>query len=883
MKALHENQKTHSGTDVLPDLSRLKQYTRAKQTVAGEVRNLSGFLKRSVGEREAEACRQLMAQLAEDRFALAVVGQFKRGKSSLMNAIIGRDLLPTGVLPLTSAITVLKYGPRERLTIVREGVPYPEEAPVSSLAEYVTEKGNPGNVKKVIQASLELPSQFLRRGLEFVDTPGIGSAIDANTATTYGFLPRSDAVIFVTSVDSPLTQAETDFLKSIRQYVRKIFFVVNKIDLTADGERQEVLDYISNTLRQETRADETRIFPVSSSAGLASRLAGHEEQYGASGVKSLQEALSDFLTNEKSTVLLVSVLDKALRMASEASHALRLLKAAGETSQEEAKKKITALKERFQDLRQDRENTLLDLRERLVPWVKERISSELGSFLNDETRILLDQLNDSLSHSSWKLSFLAAQDYLGQTLPQFKQNLEVWTRAQSERLNTELHTILHQEWAGIEQELPKIPAAAAEILGGFAAEVSADEMSSELPIHAILTRPALAHLDGSPRVPLLQASLPIFLVRSFLKKCLTVEIYSLLGACGQHVEAGLEDGVHEALGRMGSELEKRALEIESRIVQAVKGKRLLKGHNGHWQLQELDHSELTTEIETLAGIEQKLTSMRSEMFQTEPAPDMGASARPVFEAPNPGLTSAAEQERLEELAQQAVGDKKGSDLPRDQSTRGCPVCNRMADAASRFLASWHYALASQEDAQRAYADSQGFCPLHTWQLEAMASSHGLSVGYPRLMERLAADLSRLAASEHSVPSDAILALVPKPRHCQVCRLIRETEENYLNELAEFILSPEGHQLYAHSQGVCLRHLGMLVAMVPSRDATHFLIEHAARRFAEISEDMQNYALKRDALRGHTKNLDEDDAYLRGIIHSVGAKKVCLPWGLDPQV
>jgi len=60
-------------------------------------------------------------------------------------------------------------------------------------------------------------------------------------------------------------------------------------------------------------------------------------------------------------------------------------------------------------------------------------------------------------------------------------------------------------------------------------------------------------------------------------------------------------------------------------------------------------------------------------------------------------------------------------------------------------------------------------------------------------------------------------------------------------------------------------------------------EHAARRFAEIAEDTQNYALKRDALRGHTKNVDEDDAYLRGIIHSVGAKRVCFPWELEAEV
>lgn len=128
-------------------------YKRSKQTIACEIRTLAEFLRKHVGEREAEACRRLMAKLAEDCFSLAVVGQFKRGKSSLMNAIIGRDILPTGVPPLTSAITVLKYGPKEKLTILEEGA-VPEEAPVSSLAEYVTERGNPGSRKKMARACL---------------------------------------------------------------------------------------------------------------------------------------------------------------------------------------------------------------------------------------------------------------------------------------------------------------------------------------------------------------------------------------------------------------------------------------------------------------------------------------------------------------------------------------------------------------------------------------------------------------------------------------------------------------------------------------------------------------------------------------------------------
>jgi len=230
--------------------STLKDYSRSKLALAGQLRLLREAFKKSDDAASEKQCEELMVKLAEDRFTLAVLGQFKRGKSSLMNAIIGRELLPTGVLPLTSAITKLKFGPQERLVVEREGLIWPEELSLTRLDDYVTERGNPGNQKRVKSATVEVPVPFLRRGLEFVDTPGVGSAIVANTATTYAFLPQCDAVLFVTSVDTPLTRTELEFLKEIRQHVHKIFFVVNKTDLLPAPEVADVLAFVARTLRE---------------------------------------------------------------------------------------------------------------------------------------------------------------------------------------------------------------------------------------------------------------------------------------------------------------------------------------------------------------------------------------------------------------------------------------------------------------------------------------------------------------------------------------------------------------------------------------------------------------------------------------------------------
>lgn len=75
---------------------------------------------------------------------------------------------------------------------------------------------------------------------------------------------------------------------------------------------------------------------------------------------------------------------------------------------------------------------------------------------------------------------------------------------------------------------------------------------------------------------------------------------------------------------------------------------------------------------------------------------------------------------------------------------------------------------------------------------------------------------------------------------------------------------------------------MLIAEMPAKEVRRFLLDHTAGRFFEISEDMRNYALKRDALRGNMLNQDEKDAYLRAIIHTVGAKGVCFPWEMDKE-
>jgi len=205
----------------------------------------------------------------------------------------------------------------------------------------------------------------------------------------------------------------------------------------------------------------------------------------------------------------------------------------------------------------------------------------------------------------------------------------------------------------------------------------------------------------------------------------------------------------------------------------------------------------------------------------------------------------------------------------------------MTQAVFDFLSGWQLRLSQDEATQAQFAAELGFCPPHAWQLEAMASPHGLSLGYTKLAQRLSQLLAQ--AATHPEAGQAVRSLVRDPGTCRVCQLLREREHIGIERLADSFREEEGQQAYARSQGVCLHHLAQLIEKVQSQDVAQFLVAQAARTFEEAAEDMQNYAMKHEGRRRHLQHGDEQDAHLRTIIHIVGEKNLYLPWEAEEDL
>lgn len=227
-----------------------------------------GGLALAAGARDlATEVAALEERLREQRFHVACVGQFKRGKSTLLNALVGRGVLPTGIVPVTSVPTILRHGRFGARVRTGEGwSPLPPER----LAEVVTEQLNPGNAKGVLAVEVLVPAPILERGLCLVDTPGLGSVFEANTVATREFVPQVDAALVVLGADPPVTGEELRVIEMIAAEADTMVYVLNKADRVTPAECHEAAGFLRTVLRDRLGLTVDRVYQVSATTTTAS-------------------------------------------------------------------------------------------------------------------------------------------------------------------------------------------------------------------------------------------------------------------------------------------------------------------------------------------------------------------------------------------------------------------------------------------------------------------------------------------------------------------------------------------------------------------------------------------------------------------------------------
>lgn len=236
-------------------------------------------------------------RLASDEYTVTVCGEYSRGKSSLINALVGRpDLLPVGIRATTSTIATVRWGAEAKAAIQTEdetGRPLRRDVPVGVLARYGSQAGNPNNRERVRSIDVTVPSPVLRRGLILVDTPGIGTLYPEHTAITNALLPRTDGILFVCNVIDPLSKPELEFLRRADRSSPTVLVAATKADRIYDteGAVADIAARIGDAL--DLPAEQVRVVAVSATEREAELAEGRQD--GDSGFRELERRLWDGL------------------------------------------------------------------------------------------------------------------------------------------------------------------------------------------------------------------------------------------------------------------------------------------------------------------------------------------------------------------------------------------------------------------------------------------------------------------------------------------------------------------------------------------------------------------------------------------------------------
>jgi GTP-binding protein EngB required for normal cell division len=220
-----------------------------------KVRSTCGRMQILSLGRQIEACDGLLVE--NPPIDVAILGQFKAGKSSFINSLIGQDVLPVGVIPVTTVISRLQFSEQERTTVsFFDGTR--KEIPIADLDEYTAEAKNPSNQKNVEMVDIELPALADYAGLRLVDTPGLGSVFKAHMEVSANWLPEVGAAVLAVSADRPLSENDLQLIRDLTPYTPRIILLLTKADLLSPSQQEEVVRFFEDTVKRELN----REFPI---------------------------------------------------------------------------------------------------------------------------------------------------------------------------------------------------------------------------------------------------------------------------------------------------------------------------------------------------------------------------------------------------------------------------------------------------------------------------------------------------------------------------------------------------------------------------------------------------------------------------------------------
>ncbi len=344
-----------------------RDFAEVRGEVVEELRELAS-LNRGLGmEDGADQLGELADRVQAGVFRVLVLGEFKRGKSTLINALLGANLLPANVTPTTALLTLIKYGREVEIDLIpfhgaAQRVSPDVLAETLSLSNDEEENHRRQATYKMVE--VHYPSPLLENNVEIVDSPGLNESA-MRTEITSGYIRQSDAAIFVLSATNFASMTELEYLNShiLGKGLTHIFFAINQYDRVIDDADDPAVDTRDLTAMAEQRLGpltrvngrdlgRERMFFVSAKPALRARTQGDLAAMERSRLPQLERALERFLARERGRVALERPLAQATQAVDDARHAIAFRRATMETDLATLEQRVREVQPRFEELQE---------------------------------------------------------------------------------------------------------------------------------------------------------------------------------------------------------------------------------------------------------------------------------------------------------------------------------------------------------------------------------------------------------------------------------------------------------------------------------------------------------------------------------------------------
>ncbi len=384
----------------------MKDFFEIKKGAVGLMNESAKLLADAGYEDRSERVKTALGTMDGKKMIIVTVGEIKRGKSSLINALLGEaDLVPVDANVATNAITILEYAEKERVEVYFEGSETPKEITRGEIADYVSEKNNAGNYKNVETVSIYTPNEMLKKGIVLVDTPGVGSTNIAHAEATNAFLPMADLLIFTGDALSGYSETELNFLKRGYRHCKNVVFPITKKDLASNYEEivEDDREKIHNALG--IAKEEIKLIPVSSLAKLRYIENGRKTQYINSNFEEFENVLWDTVAEARVEMCIAPFLETAVDELEEAGGTIgaeyELLVSEDKQKAQNVIEELKNKKEAYAALQQEGSKWQID-----VQMFAQQIKKEWQTALSD----VRDEAEEYYSNEITRLDAKACQE-----------------------------------------------------------------------------------------------------------------------------------------------------------------------------------------------------------------------------------------------------------------------------------------------------------------------------------------------------------------------------------------------------------------------------------------------------------------------------------------